>query len=396
MGDKDEDEVQLSEDDEVEDPSSPRKQSLLLRTKKFLSTKTAGNKLGKKAILQAIGEEGEGLFKAFTGSISLFYGATQGKKFTSDLLAIVLKVKILIDEEILKLEMLKDTEELTHSFVFDVQQNFDRACSDVKHDPIDPKQACATLVKLKEAWTGIFSKMMQEKNVNKLKCVVDMVSNLEFMKAVLNKPEYSSFRVDINNFLKQLLESVQVDSKIERACRYANCPNLALKSKGLFRSIGYCKVHHLDNFKPIFETPILHHFLFEGEQSSLYFLDFLKSLQEEEKEENPLVVFSFLSNLEQWRSISNKEMKFKRAQIMADKFLAQGSSSCLFCVPIEVRESLLKDLSGKDPKTARLGYEYFDSIRTACLKVMEGYFERFRKSKVWDRFVVSFQIPTGY
>jgi hypothetical protein len=402
------DDVEIVDDDQLGDDAggdpaqSPGKQSWAMRSKKFLATKTANNKVGRKVIFQALGEEGERLFNAITDACKIFYGDKQGAQVGKDILTIVLKVKILFDEGVLNFEKFKVSEELAHSLLFEAQKSFDtKTVQDAGGDEKDasggkrianPVHLSRILLEIRDAWKAIFKEMMTEKNVNKFISIMTMIGDSEFLYAFLNDEKYQRVKNETDASFKVIMQNIHLrDPRIERTCRFANCTSTAIRSQGLFRSAGFCGSHHLEHFQPIWTDPCLSHFIYEDEQNTLFFIDYLKK-HDDAKSEDPIGCFNFLMQFMQWKSISSKDMRLTRAKIIAGKFLEAASPNALPFAK-EVGEEILRDLETRDKNSARLPFDYFDRVSQACTATLEKQFQNFLKSSDFERFLASTQLP---
>eukprot|EP00475_Leptophrys_vorax_P025341 TRINITY_DN354_c0_g1_i1.p1 TRINITY_DN354_c0_g1~~TRINITY_DN354_c0_g1_i1.p1 ORF type:complete len:426 (-),score=120.34 TRINITY_DN354_c0_g1_i1:165-1442(-) len=405
----DEEEVDIGDEEVGPDDQDPTaspggKQSWAMRSKKFIATKTANNKVGRKVIFQALGEDGERLFTAVMDALKIFYGDKQGAQVGKDILTLVLKVKILFDEEILSFDKFKESEEVAHSLLFEAQKSFDTrtsegssSSSDEKKDSgkriINPVQLSRILLEIRDTWKVIFKEMMTEKNVAKFVNLLTMIGDPEFLYAFLNDDKFQRVKGETDASFRAIMQNVHLrDPRIERTCRFANCTSTAIRSQGLFRSAGFCGSHHIEHFQSIWTDPCLSHFIYEDEQNTLFFVDYLKKHSEESKGEDPVGCFNFLMQFMQWKSISSKDMRLTRAKTIASKFLDPTSPNAL-PFAAEVGAEILQDLDVRDKNSARLPFDYFDRASQACTYTLEKEFQKFLKSSDFERFLASTQLP---
>lgn len=407
-GDKDLEESFSEGDDLEESQKSPsvsykgngsRKHGIGTRFQKFVATKTANSKVGRSVILQSIGEDGEKSFNLILEALKMFYGEARAKTVQKEALAIILKVKILIDKKLLTMSQLKDSEEPIHSLLFQIQRDFDvPAEKETKTGRVSPAPLSMTLYELRDLWKNTFNGLMKEKNVAKMTNSLTALGDQRFLEALLNDPKYFQTKKSLDQCFKSLLMNVQIlDTKKERNCRFANCSNLAVRSKGLFRSSGFCADHHLQSFQPILSCPTLSHFVYEDEQMALYFLDFLKTMELGKDGVDPMAVYTFLISVNQWRSISSNHMRVKRAEILVQKYFQKNANS----LPVDekTREDLIVKMREESEETNskhRIAFQFFNPAVQQCLKVMESYFQRFLVSQEYQRFIASCTLPREY
>lgn len=86
------------------------------RAKKFMSSKTAGTKLGRKAILKVLGSDGEVLFNAIKESAKLHFGEKKGKMLKEYMLKLIMKISVMVKDKLLTAENTLTGQEPTTDF----------------------------------------------------------------------------------------------------------------------------------------------------------------------------------------------------------------------------------------------------------------------------------------
>jgi hypothetical protein len=396
---KDDDLVELEDDvgdnPKVSGATTPQKKKtgLLVRAKKWGATRSVKT-VGWKIIVQALGEEGQRLFGNLIDAAKLFYGDKAGAAVAEDALIIVVKIRILLDDGLLAPDVFRGSEEMLHSLLFEVQKVFDesaRAAENKSDVELNPAGVTSSLYQIRDSWKEIFAPLMQDKNLNKFVDVLTKVGDTAFLTTFLNDAKHAKFKNEVETCFKTMMQNVHLrDTKMERNCRFANCLNPAVRSQALFRSVGFCAAHHLEHYQPIFICPELHHFIMEEEQNTVFFLDYLKKLKE--SREDPLQAYSLSVMIQQWKSITSKDMRLKRAKTLSSKYLDPSSRNA-FPFPSEMVETTLKDLDSRNAKSPKLPFEYFDNILKYCLDILQVHFENFIKSSDYERFLASTTLP---
>eukprot|EP00475_Leptophrys_vorax_P006055 TRINITY_DN13690_c0_g1_i1.p1 TRINITY_DN13690_c0_g1~~TRINITY_DN13690_c0_g1_i1.p1 ORF type:complete len:436 (-),score=112.63 TRINITY_DN13690_c0_g1_i1:36-1343(-) len=401
---KDDDLLEL----EADDPLSPseahgkvsgaavpqkKKTGLLVRAKKWGATRSVKT-VGWKIIVQALGEEGQRLFGNLIDAAKQFFGDKSGAQIAEDALIIVVKVRILLDDGLLAADVFRGSEELLHSLLFEVQKVFELSSSASENKTeveLNPSGVSSVLYQIRDSWREIFAPLMQDKNLNKFVDVLTKVGDIAFLTAFLNEAKYAKFKQEVEACFKTMMHNVHLrDTKMDRNCRFANCLNPAVRSQGLFRSVGFCAAHHLEHYQPIFICPELHHFIAEEEQNTIFFLDHLKKAKD--PKEDPLQAYSLSVMIQQWKSITSKEMRLKRAKTLSAKYLDPNSRNA-FPFPAEIVEPILKDLDSRNAKSPKLPFEYFDPLLKYCTEILSEYFKTFIVSSDYERFQASTTLP---
>jgi len=262
--------------------TSPDKGPLRLRAKKFLASKTAGTKLGRKIINRFLGPKGEKIIEALTGAACKLHGKKDAKAALVDLYKIATKIKIMADEKILTASNTVDADEPLNLLGVQI---LDALSTEGKYK-VEPLHR--TIEQLRVIVTALMKGHLQEKNYKKMNSLFEIYGSTEFLEVVMNDKTYESEKKDLFENLSILLKEQMVELENKRArarpkkCQSYGCPYLSLAPEGKFLGSKYCAMHHLAIYGPRTSCVCTDYFVKEVETSK-YLTSHLKANGEDIK-----------------------------------------------------------------------------------------------------------------
>jgi len=365
------------------------------RAKRFMASKTTGTKLGRKAILNILGEDGEIMFNAIKEAAKVHYGEAKGKALKADLLKVIMKVNLLLNEERLTPKNTADGHEPLHQLLFQAMQDFEDP--DIK---VEAKAMADIITVVRAKWIRILDGFMQEKNLDKVDDVFEKLGDVKFLDSLYNSPEQLKHRRLIATALPVMIGENGMGTSVlgnrhagPSQCQLASCSNNAVRSRGLFRSNGMCAFHHRQHFDVMLKQPRLEQFLSEPRVAN-FFREYLDRLSSEGNKA-ARVHFVFVSAVAEYRSTSGQVLRRRMALQIIDKYIMEGSVN-----QVELSEEVRRVLSEKgeaiedgDSKTG-LSSAFFSSAETEAREHLREAFEKgFLSSKVYERFTKAYTLP---
>lgn len=193
-------------EDEVE--KSPKKnRSLKVAFKKSLASRASDSRLGRKAILAVVGDEGDKVLKCITDVASIQSGKEKGKEVEKCILKFSLKAKILADEGIL------DVKSTIHAM--DPINFLSRKLLEACEMPIEKlkrnKEVLSSLLgnfsRVRDIITELLEDAMKEKNVLKLKELLQYLGSMEFLSSLLMDERCVAQKTVLGKSLRELLKA---------------------------------------------------------------------------------------------------------------------------------------------------------------------------------------------
>lgn len=350
------------------------------RAKKFMGSRTAGTKLGRKAILNVLGEDGEILFNAIKESAKLYFGETQGKKLKEDMLKMILKINLLVNEKTLTPENTSAGQEPIHALLFQAQLDFDGT----EHH-VDPSVLSKRLNEVSTVWIDIVKKHMQEKNIEKLQEVIIMLGDVKFLDGLFNGAQYKEHRDQISASLGRMMDMFGIqDPNAQGNCQSSNCLNKAVRSRGLFRSAGFCARCHADQFHSMCDKPTLQDFLLDERASSML-TQFLN-------EDGQIAPFQFLRSVSDFKAITSQKIRLRAVMAIKRKYLDADAA-----LKVDISEKALAEVLEKidniDEESPRIPTSIFGNVENDVRESLTKIFDtRFVKSQYFERFVASYRL----
>jgi hypothetical protein len=418
-----------------DEPGTKKPTPFKVKVKKYWSTKTAGTSMGRALIVQSLGPNGEEIFNHLGSALARHYGDAKAEQIRTDLLKIALKTKILFDENYLNPQSLATADKPFRDFCFQAVKDLN---SEVQTPgKVDATEMIKTMQTLKTAVLAIYEPLIKAKNLQKLEGLFLHLGEEEFLRQVLNERAFAETRNVLRKGLEPmaaLLEKFDeaAVSKQRQLCKSWNCPAYEIKSKGLFRGMGYCAKHHSERFGPIVSEPQLKMFLEHKfltvqlvdflqnkllrvlapsgsqESKSETFDDVLKEIRFEAVPSNEVAVFRssfygapvenpsplllhyyyFHEAVKQFEQIGSKALRTSRVNQIEKKFLNPTSSARFVWLPSDVRSEIFQAISD-----SRVSKSLFDKADQFSLGVLDKIFSEFIKTVYYERAVVSVTLP---
>jgi len=363
--------------------------SFSVRSKKSLSSKVSNSKIGRKVIVQLYGDDGENLFHGIKNAASKFYGDGSGEDIEKAVLKFVMKVKILFDENLINASNTEELQDPTFKFVFQFLHDLE-----VSHtNKVNATHSSRALIQVIELASTVFSPHMQKKNIDKFTEMFMKLANADFLDHLLNAAEYHELRSEVYSMLKILSANVRFRSSHQVSyCMSANCSQTAVRSIGFFRGCGYCVGHHIAYFRPVFENPGLHRFLYD-ERNAKFFFDFLKDYEYEVKDDGPLRHYGFLTTASEFANTTAKSGRLRSANLIVKKFFASDAPQSL-PLDAKIKEDIIGKIGSRTEDDARLPTDFFsEAIDQSFAELIKLFNDQFLKSVHFDRFKVTFTVP---
>jgi hypothetical protein len=351
------------------------------RAKKFMASRTAGTKLGRKAILDVLGEDGELLFNSIKESAKIYFGEVKGKQLKEDMLKMILKINLMVSEKKLTPENTAIGQEPVHALLFQAQLDFDGTGHQV-----DPSAFVKRMNDVSNVWMEIVKKQMQENNLQKLREVLDMLGDKQFLDKLFNDAAYKEHRDNISAGLARLMNMFGIsDQNAATNCQVSNCLNKVVRSRGLFRSAGFCAMHHHDHFTAMCEKPALQDFLLD-ERASAMLTEFLT-------EEDDMSPFHLLKAISDFKAISSQQIRSRSINAIKSKYLETGAK-----MPVTLSQDGRSDILEKidainDDSSSHISTGLFGGIEAEVREHLGQSFDtKFVKSEYFQRFKASYML----
>jgi hypothetical protein len=421
-----EDEEKFSDNEEqhLPKPSSSKRQvtPMLVKMKKFMSSKTASSSIGQSVIVQSLGDNGEEIFLLLKLALKEHFGVKRSEDIITDCLIIALKTKILLDEKILTYNHLAPAEKQARDFCFQAVKDLQIA----KDFPgkVDVKNISLTIKNFRSAIVQVLEPFIRSKNLQKVDKVLSAFAELPFLDYLLNSAKSEQSRGVFQRGLDPMLAMLELFdenflNERKSYCKSFNCSELEIKSKGLFKGMGYCAKHHFERFGSVYSAPKLSLFL-DYKFLSIHLVDFLQNkllfvkpiesagfeIKESTPSQNvnlrasvvglnvsnpiPLVLhyYYFHESLKQYEQLNSKPVRASRIKQLEKKFLNSTFSGRYVWLPDSIKTELNLCISqGKFPKTL------YSRAHQFTLQILESIFPDFTSTVYYEKAVLSITLP---
>ncbi|GAB5369466.1 hypothetical protein AAMO2058_001406900 [Amorphochlora amoebiformis] len=392
---------------------NPPKGSLRQRAKKFIASKAAATKLGKKIMNNFLGTNGEKIVVSLTKAASKIHGEKDAKTYQTDLYKIATKFKIMVDEKKLDFEGTKHAEEPLNTLGVQVLD----ALSSKKVGKTSIDRLHANIGRIRAIVLELMRAHLQVKNYKKLEGLFDVFGNHKFLVFVLNDADYKQEKGELFENLSivlkdqmELLERQRAQSK-PKICSSYLCGNARVEASGPFPGSRLCAMHHRKRYMGRLENPKIQLFVSEA-ASSPYFIQYLTSLPAEDLKlhssilqgSKPTSLFNFLRAVRVYERI-DRSLREQRAKVIMRKYMTKGSPSQA-CIEEKILAKVKSDLDrsgGKDrPKnfTRRQSIAYtapprelFQVVINQVSGRLRPIFKEFLKSDFYKNYAETIRLP---
>ncbi|CEO94967.1 unnamed protein product (mitochondrion) [Plasmodiophora brassicae] len=378
----------MSDDEaDVEQPM-PSKQGGFARAMKFVGSATAGTKLGRKAILGVLGDDGEAIFNAIKDSAKIVFGETQGKQLKQDMVKLVLKVGIMLNEKLLTPENTSEATEPLQALLVQAHRSLENPDLGA-----DPQFLVAAMNRAFAVANPIVSRHMKPDNVKKLQNVTKQLSDQAFVDAVLNRVDLRPQRVALADTLQRIMAHVEIaPAQAAVSCRATPCVYYALSvaADDAFRPAGLCESHHADRYDAMIDRPDLQSFLAD-ERAAAFLMDYLTEIGE-------AVHLQCLRAIRDFRNGTSQPSRYRALVSINSKFLAENAPSPVGdAVSAASRQALAARADAIDEDNPRVPVTLFQEVESDLNARLQAVFaDRFLRSTALDRFAGAFRLPTRY
>jgi hypothetical protein len=189
------------------EPVEEKKQSFLFKAKKKFASEIGDTKMGRKAILKFVGEEGEKVVETVSDLADLESGGTKGSEIAKDVLKLSMKGMLMADEGILTRENTFHAMDPINFLAKKVLIACEKTPEEIKENHELIPSLLANFSRVKDIIVQLVENNMKEKNVQKLKDLFVYVGSKSFIECLLLNPEADEHKKQIAASLRLLLKA---------------------------------------------------------------------------------------------------------------------------------------------------------------------------------------------
>jgi len=184
-----------------------KKQSLLFRAKKHFASEIGDTKMGRKAILKFVGEEGEKVVETASDLADIESGGTKGIDLAKDVLKLSMKAMLMADEGILNRENTFHAMDPINFLAKKVLIACEKPADEIKSNHELVPSLMANFSRVKDILVQLVENNMKEKNIQKLKDLFVYVGSRPFLECLLLNPDAAEHKAQVASSLRLLLKS---------------------------------------------------------------------------------------------------------------------------------------------------------------------------------------------
>lgn len=376
-----------SSDDEKEGDYVKSKASRGLKMKKWLGSKTASSKVGRKAVSYFLGSDGEHLMDSLCDAGGRDRGEKAGKQLKQNIIKLALKSKILYDAQKLNERTTMHLVEPTNYMVLNLVD-----CLESKEDHTDVSVLVHLAKRIKKGIVSLLRAHINDKNLLILTDVFDWIGTEAFLEHLINDPAYAKEKRDMFTYASAIAAPLLDARDPDGACITATCNKLALKPSetGVFTGSSYCATHHKVLYQQVLKAPKIQHWISEEGKDCKGFI----TLMNTHSPKNYLAFYRGSSNF--LRSERNKRNVF--ATLVWEKYFADDAAQPLPGINADIVADIKKHIVAikgdpeADPVVAPTDapLKLFDKVRRVVLESLNSVFEnKFVKSEEYKAYCVS-------
>lgn len=335
------------------------------------------------------------------------FGETQGKQLKQDMVKLVLKVGIMLNEKLLTPENTSEATEPLQALLVQAHRSLENPDLGA-----DPQFLVAAMNRAFAVANPIVSRHMKPDNVKKLQNVTKQLSDQAFVDAVLNRADLRPQRVALADTLQRIMAHVEIaPAQAAVSCRATPCVYYALSvaADDVFRPAGLCESHHADRYDAMIDRPDLQvkgtatpgsgfgrltrarQSFLADERAAAFLMDYLTEIGE-------AVHLQCLRAIRDFRNGTSQPSRYRALVSINSKFLAENAPSPVGdAVSAASRQALAARADAIDEDNPRVPVTLFQEVESDLNARLQAVFaDRFLRSGALDRFAGAFRLPTRY
>jgi hypothetical protein len=377
-------------------PTTPKAKSWASRAKHWGASKAAQSKSLTKALsAQFLGVEGDRAYNAVISAVNGFYGESEAQTFEKHIVSILLKMKVLFDDGLISIDHIQAFQEVLQQLMTQMQSDLASTCEEEKkaNCTVNVAKLVALFQDLESLCLDFLQELLTKKTLDKIRSVMLLISDSEFLKDFFNNDENTAARVEANDILSKLLR-MRSSSK-DFKCKFPECSLSPIQSDGAFQSSGFCTAHHIEHFARVVSRPEIHFFLSDNQSASLHYREYLAKLTAASSSADSaatyVTCFDMICAVNRWKSVQSKEVKIRNARSIAKAFICDRQWTVIQ-LPAPIQEQV--DSLFNEDRTTRISSDFFDELLETCIYQLEkSTFSRFLSSEEFKKFLKSTALP---
>lgn len=183
-----------------------KERGLLYRAKKNMASMAGDTKLGRKAILTFVGEEGEKLLQTIYEIAELEGGEDRARIVQKDILKLAMKGMLMHDEGILTRDNTFHAVDPVNFLAKKVLSATEKSPADIRGNHELIPSLMANFSRVKDIFVQLVENNMQEKNLNKLKDLFSYIGSRSFLECLLMNEKAVELKQQVSSSLRLLLK----------------------------------------------------------------------------------------------------------------------------------------------------------------------------------------------
>lgn len=236
--------------------------SRLFKAKKYLASKTAGSKAGRKAVEHFLGDAGSQLVNCLEAVAAKDTNPQQAKELIETILKLAFKAKLLHDEHLLTPPEIESFAEPVNILTTTIFKKLQFSLGVRQDDPADIPTIALRFAQLEDLLVGFLKKHVKASTVEKAANVCQYFGSSKFLnfffEADACKKERQVFYKNLQHAIKTFLPEEDTQPP-EIPCRSPGCAGQSCHPDGKeFFGSSYCVKHHNEFFAQLNKPSIVH------------------------------------------------------------------------------------------------------------------------------------------
>jgi len=363
-----------------EEEDGKEKQSLGLRAKKFLASKTAETKMGRKVISTFLGDEGVKILHTIKQAATKDVGKDRAKQIKQIIIKFALKAKVLQDSGSIKKKDVWLMAEPINTMALHLYDGLKPRPGNA--GAVDIKPIVADIAHVRDLCVQLLKPHTKPSNIQKMVDTFNYLGGEKFLGLLLIDDKFEEEKhvcyQGIRKIVQPLLRARKYDDSMNQLCQFTRCNEYVVEARGEFRGSNNCLAHHQQNVEQFLAKPTLLHFLVGDGADYFPFQEAMKARCERYVRKFWLTINRYKRSKENIRVVFAEEI-FK-------KYLKKGSDH-----RINLDEALITKIeAGIKSKSATL----FDEAEQVTFERMTEFFEKdFKSTTTMQDYITSYRLP---
>jgi len=362
--------------------------SRLFKAKKYLASKTAGSKAGRKAVEHFLGDAGSQLINCLEAGAAKDTDPNTAKELVETVLKLAFKAKLLHDEHLLTPPEIEGFVEPVNTLAITVFKKLQYSLGLRQDDPADIPSIALRFAQLEDLLVNFLKKHVKVSTVDKAARVCQYFGGTKFLTFFLTSDVCRKDRQMFFKSLQVVMKTVMPEEDLQPPvvpCKTTGCTEQSCHPDGRdFMGSSYCVKHHNEYFAQLSKPSVMH--CLQGRRYEPFYQWSAQAL--------PQNSVNFVVSVVNFTQAKRTALAIF-AEELFKKYVADNSR-----YRVELKAETVAEIQVriKTPVTdAELHRTIFNTAKSEVVASLEPIFLKgFVSTAAWEKYLAGNRIPADY